>query len=238
MNGIDDHVGDETVRRERRGVVHDPFPRGGLDLDGERVGVVERRNRTGGCSRRSDSTFPSGRTGMRFLTQLGTLTVTAYQATAPGGSAAAADNHHNAANLNNDHELPTTTTTPDVDNHNYVDYDHYDHDDHCAVGTRGRRWGRTPSFGPINPGGGPRRMVKGGAGDANTQNAFSVSHNVGLVTNTAGNVVQRGVGAGGGEFRGASRRVRSARSTTATSVMSSALRTATTGTRPISTART
>jgi streptogramin lyase len=111
----------------------------------------------------SDSSLTSGYSGMRFLTQSGTATVTSFQANAPGGSGSPTPTPTLTSTPT---PTPTLTSTPiptptpgivlGTDTFRRANQSHW------GTASDGQTWG----------------------GDANIRTIFSISGNAGLVTNT------------------------------------------------------
>jgi hypothetical protein len=116
-----------------------------------------------------DSAFASGSTGMRFLTQTGTLTVTSFQADVPGNGSPPTTTTPTTTTTTptTTTTTPTTTTTTVPSSGTVLGTDTFQRANQPLWGTAtdGHTWG----------------------GDANTNAAFSVAGNAGLVTNTGGN---------------------------------------------------
>jgi hypothetical protein len=108
----------------------------------------------------NDSSFASGATGMRFLTQTSTATITAYHADVPDGSAP-------TTTTTTAPSTTTTTTTTMPGSGTVLGTDTFQRPNQSLWGTAadGHTWG----------------------GDANANGAFSIAGNTGLVTRTNGN---------------------------------------------------
>ena len=110
----------------------------------------------------SDSSFTAGFTGMRFLTQAGTATITSFQSDVPGGSGTPTPTP-----TPTNTPTPTSTITPSpTPTPGTLGTDTFQRANQSLWGNAsdGQTWG----------------------GDANIQSVFSIAGNTGHVTNTGG----------------------------------------------------
>jgi streptogramin lyase len=119
----------------------------------------------------SDSGLTSGYCGMRFLTQSGTATITVFQADIPGGSGSPSPSTSPSPSSSppspSPSPSPSTSPSPSPTTGTPLGTDTFQRANQALWGTAsdGQTWG----------------------GDANAKSSFSISNDVGVVSNTGGN---------------------------------------------------